>query len=80
MHLAEQAAGPLVLLCPGFPELWYSWRHQLAALAAAGFRAVAPDMRGYGRTEQPYETDQYTLLHSIGEWWDCSTRLGRRKR
>jgi pimeloyl-ACP methyl ester carboxylesterase len=67
MHIAEQGSGPLVVLCHGFPELWYSWRHQLVALAAAGFHAVAPDMRGYGRTEQPPETDQYTLLHSIGD-------------
>ena len=44
MHIAEAGAGPLVMLCHGFPELWYSWRHQLAALAEAGFRAVAPDM------------------------------------
>ena len=48
MHLAEMGNGPLVVLCHGFPESWYSWRHQLPALAAAGFRAVAPDMRGYG--------------------------------
>ena len=46
MHVAGEGEGPLVLLCHGFPELWYSWRHQLSALAAAGFHAVAPDMRG----------------------------------
>jgi pimeloyl-ACP methyl ester carboxylesterase len=50
MHIAESGAGPLVVLCPGFPESWYSWRHQLRALAEAGFHAVAPDMRGYGQT------------------------------
>jgi pimeloyl-ACP methyl ester carboxylesterase len=66
-HYVEQGAGPLVLLCHGFPESWYSWRHQLAALAEAGYRAVAPDMRGYGRTEQPSAIDQYTLFHSIGD-------------
>ena len=53
MRVAQQGAGPLVLLCHGFPESWYSWRHQLAALAAAGYRAVAPDMRGYGGTDAP---------------------------
>lgn len=53
MHLAEQGSGPLVLLCHGFPESWYSWRHQLPVLAAAGYRAAAPDMRGYGRTDRP---------------------------
>ena len=52
MHVAECGAGPLVLMCHGWPELWYSWRHQLVALAEAGFRAVAPDMRGFGRTER----------------------------
>lgn len=46
LNIAEQGEGPLVLLCHGFPESWYSWRHQLNALAVAGFHAVAPDMRG----------------------------------
>jgi pimeloyl-ACP methyl ester carboxylesterase len=67
MHVAEQGDGPLVLLCHGFPESWYSWRHQLEALASAGFHAVAPDMRGYGQTDQPAEIDQYTLLHLVGD-------------
>jgi pimeloyl-ACP methyl ester carboxylesterase len=52
MHIAEQGSGPLVVLCHGCPELWYSWRHQLPALAEAGFHAVAPDMRGYGRSDR----------------------------
>jgi pimeloyl-ACP methyl ester carboxylesterase len=52
-HLAEAGSGPLVLLLHGFPECWYSWRHQLPALAAAGYRAVAPDMRGYNLTDKP---------------------------
>jgi pimeloyl-ACP methyl ester carboxylesterase len=67
MHIAESGAGPLVLLCHGFPESWYSWRHQLQALAEAGFHAVAPDMRGYGQTQRPEEIDQYTLLHLVGD-------------
>src|ERR1700752_4385405 len=67
LNIAEQGEGPLVLLCHGFPECWYSWRHQLAALAAAGFHAVAPDMRGYGRTDRPEAIDQYTLLHLVGD-------------
>lgn len=67
LHIAEQGEGPLVLLCHGFPESWYSWRHQLAALAAAGFRAVAPDMRGYGQSDRPAEIDKYTLLHLVGD-------------
>jgi pimeloyl-ACP methyl ester carboxylesterase len=67
MHLAEEGSGPLVVLCHGFPESWYSWRHQLPALAAAGFHAVAPDMRGYGATEAPDEIGRYTLLHLVGD-------------
>jgi pimeloyl-ACP methyl ester carboxylesterase len=67
MHLAEQGEGPLVLLCHGFPESWYSWRHQLSALAAAGFHTVAPDMRGYGQTDRPEAIDQYTILHLVGD-------------
>jgi pimeloyl-ACP methyl ester carboxylesterase len=67
MHFAEAGEGPLVLLCHGFPESWYSWRHQLGALAAAGFHAVAPDMRGYGQTDRPAEIEQYTLLHLVGD-------------
>ena len=56
LNVAEQGQGPLVLLCHGFPETWYSWRHQLGALAAAGFHAVAPDMRGYGKSDRPDAT------------------------
>ena len=67
IHIAEQGEGPLVLFCHGFPETWYSWRNQLAALAESGFRAVAPDMRGYGKTESPEAIDQYTLLHLVGD-------------
>ena len=67
MHLAEQGGGPLVLLCHGFPESWYSWRHQIPALAAAGYRAAAPDMRGYGGTDRPEAIDQYTQLHHVGD-------------
>src|SRR5262245_57214920 len=67
MHIAEMGRGPLVLLCHGFPESWYSWRHQLRALAEAGYHAVAPDMRGYGQTARPEAIDQYTLLHLTGD-------------
>jgi pimeloyl-ACP methyl ester carboxylesterase len=54
-------------MCHGFPESWYSWRHQLIALAQAGFHAVAPDMRGYGQTDKPEAIDQYTLCHLVGD-------------
>ena len=67
LHVAEQGEGPLIILCHGFPECWYSWRHQLRALAKAGFRAVAPDLRGYGRSDRPEEVDKYTVLHDIGD-------------
>lgn len=67
MHIAEQGEGPLVLMCRGFPKTWYSWRHQIPALAEAGFRAIASDLRGYGGTEQPEERDQYTLLHLVSD-------------
>jgi pimeloyl-ACP methyl ester carboxylesterase len=76
MHVAEQGAGPLVLLCHGFPESWYSWRHQLRALAEAGFHAVAPDMRGYGQTDRPDAIDQYTLLHLVGDMVGLLDALG----
>jgi pimeloyl-ACP methyl ester carboxylesterase len=76
MHIAEAGAGPLVLLCHGFPESWYSWRHQLSALAAAGFHAVAPDMRGYGATERPEAIEQYTLFHLVGDMLGLVDALG----
>lgn len=65
LHLAEQGTGPLVLLVHGFPESWYSWRRQLPALAAAGYRAVAIDVRGYGRSSKPEATDAYRMLSLV---------------
>jgi pimeloyl-ACP methyl ester carboxylesterase len=76
MHIAEQGAGPTVVLCHGFPESWYSWRHQLSALAAAGYHAVAPDMRGYGGTDRPDAIEQYTLLHLVGDMVGLLDALG----
>jgi len=76
MHVAEAGAGPLVVLCHGFPESWYSWRHQLPTLAEAGFHAVAPDMRGYGQTDRPEAIDQYTLLHLVGDMVGLLDALG----
>jgi pimeloyl-ACP methyl ester carboxylesterase len=66
LNIAEKGAGPLVLLAHGFPESWYSWRHQIDTLAAAGFHAVAPDMRGYGKSDRPEAIDQYTIFHLVG--------------
>ncbi len=79
MHVAEAGEGPLVLLCHGFPECWYSWRHQLTALAAAGYHAVAPDMRGYGRTEAPAAVDAYTVMHLVGDMTGLLTELGEQQ-
>ena len=59
MHVAEAGDGFPVVMCHGFPELWYSWRHQLDFLAANGFRAIAPDMRGYGGTDAPADPREY---------------------
>ncbi|MER8188517.1 alpha/beta hydrolase [Kitasatospora sp. NPDC094015] len=67
LHLAEQGTGPLVLLVHGFPESWYSWRRQLPALAAAGYRAVALDVRGYGRSSRPAATDAYRMLDLVAD-------------
>jgi pimeloyl-ACP methyl ester carboxylesterase len=79
MHIAEAGRGPLVLLLHGFPESWYSWRHQLTALAAAGFHAVAPDQRGYGRTGRPAAADAYTILHLTGDVIGLMDVLGERQ-
>jgi pimeloyl-ACP methyl ester carboxylesterase len=76
VHLTEAGDGPLVVLCHGFPESWYSWRHQLRALAEAGFHAVAPDMRGYGRTDAPPEIEKYTVLHIVGDMVGVVDALG----
>lgn len=69
MHVAEAgpADGPVVLLCHGFPESWWSWRHQLAPLAGAGWHVVAPDMRGFGGTTAPDDARAHTTLHHVGD-------------
>ena len=79
LHVAEQGDGPLVILCHGFPECWYSWRHQLGALAKAGFRAVAPDLRGYGRSERPEAVESYTILDDIGDVVGLVDALGAKQ-
>lgn len=66
MHVAECGDGPLVVLLHGFPEFWWSWRHQLTGLAAAGFRAVAVDLRGYGDSDKPPRGyDMWTLAGDV---------------
>ncbi len=76
IHCAEVGEGPLVLLCHGWPESWYSWRHQLGALAEAGYHAIAPDMRGYGQTERPEAVEAYTLFHLVGDMVGVLDALG----
>ncbi|MFJ8465486.1 alpha/beta fold hydrolase [Streptomyces swartbergensis] len=67
LHIAERGEGPLVVLLHGFPESWHSWRHQFGPLAEAGFRVVAPDQRGYGRSDHPEDVDAYSILHLVGD-------------
>ena len=77
VHAVEAGSGPLVLLVHGFPESWYSWRHQIPALAEAGYRVVALDVRGYGRSSKPGAVEAYrlselvadnvALVHALGE-------------
>jgi pimeloyl-ACP methyl ester carboxylesterase len=85
MHIAEAGEGPLVLLLHGFPESWYSWRHQLPALAQAGYHVVAPDQRGYCETGAPQtagrepEIGDYTMLHLTGDVIALMDALGEQK-
>jgi pimeloyl-ACP methyl ester carboxylesterase len=67
LHVVEEGEGPLVVLCHGFPELAYSWRHQIPALAAAGYRVLAPDMRGFGRSSVPADVEAYDVISLCGD-------------
>jgi pimeloyl-ACP methyl ester carboxylesterase len=67
IHLVEQGTGPLVLLVHGFPESWYAWRRQLPALAAAGYRAAAVDVRGYGRSSRPADVAAYRMTELVAD-------------
>ncbi len=78
VHIAEAGQGPLVLMVHGFPELWYSWRHQLPALAHAGYHAVAPDVRGYGSSDAPYEIEAYSMKNMVGDMAGLLDALGER--
>ncbi|MEU7559312.1 alpha/beta fold hydrolase [Streptomyces eurythermus] len=78
IHLVEQGSGPLVLLLHGFPESWYAWRHQLAALASAGYRAVAIDVRGYGRSSKPEAVEAYRMLDLVADNVAVVEALGER--
>jgi pimeloyl-ACP methyl ester carboxylesterase len=78
LHVAEQGSGPLVLLVHGFPECWYSWRHTLPAIAAAGRRAVAIDVRGYARSEAPAAIDAYRMTELVADVVGVIDALGER--
>jgi pimeloyl-ACP methyl ester carboxylesterase len=78
MHYVEAGQGPLVVMCHGFPESWYSWRHQIPALAQAGFRVVAPDQRGYGQTDRPDQIGQYSVFRLVGDIVGLVNALGER--
>ena len=67
LFVAEAGDGPLVVLSHGWPECWYSWRHQIVALADAGYHVIAPDQRGYGRSTCPPDVDDYTVMHLVGD-------------
>ena len=67
LNIAEQGEGPLVLMLHGFPESWYSWRHQFEPLAAAGYHAVAPDMRGYGKSDKPANIEAYNQVEVVND-------------
>jgi pimeloyl-ACP methyl ester carboxylesterase len=75
-HYAEAGEGPLVVLVHGFPELWYSWRQQLPALARAGYRAIAPDLRGFGQSEVPESVAAYSLLQHSADLRQLIELLG----
>jgi epoxide hydrolase A/B len=76
MHYVEAGSGPVVVLCHGWPESWYSWRHQIPAVAAAGFRAIAPDQRGYGQTDAPQQIESYNIFNLVGDIVGLVNSLG----
>ena len=76
LNVLEDGEGPLVVLCHGFPELAYSWRHQIPALASAGFRVIAPDMRGFGRSSAPREIEAYDVVTLCADMTGLLDRLG----
>ena len=79
IFLREQGTGPLVLLCHGWPELSYSWRHQIPALADAGFHVVAPDMRGFGQTTSPDNPNASSIFDNVGDMVALVAALGEKQ-
>lgn len=79
MHAVVHGQGPAVLFCHGFPGLWYSWRHQLPVVADAGFKAIAVDMRGYGRTDRPVAASEYGNQTIVGDLTGLLDALGEER-
>lgn len=79
MHVAEKGEGPVVLFLHGFPELWYTWRHQMIAMASHGYHAVAPDLRGFSDSEAPASYTSYTCFHVVGDLIALIDHLGADK-
>jgi pimeloyl-ACP methyl ester carboxylesterase len=79
LFVREQGQGPLVVLCHGWPELSYSWRHQVPALAEAGFHVVAPDLRGFGRSSAPAEISAYSIFDTVGDMVALVGELGEKQ-
>lgn len=67
LHVAEEGEGPAVIFCHGFPAIWSSWRAQIQGVVSAGFRAIVPDMRGYGESASPMEAEAYTPHQTVGD-------------
>ncbi|KAK4418116.1 Epoxide hydrolase A [Sesamum alatum] len=76
IHVAEIGEGPAILFLHGFPELWYTWRHQMLSLSSRGYRAIAPDLRGYGDSDAPPSPSSYTAFHIIGDLVGMLDALG----
>jgi pimeloyl-ACP methyl ester carboxylesterase len=76
MHYIDEGQGPLVILLHGFPYLWYEWRRQIVALAAAGYRVVVPDQRGFGQTDRPEAVDAYDMSQAVGDVVGLMAALG----
>jgi len=79
LNVVEAGSGPAVVLCHGWPELSYSWRHQIPALAAAGYRVIAPDQRGYGKSSRPEAITDYDIAHLTGDLTGLLDALGEEK-
>jgi len=79
VHYAEHGSGPLVVFCHGWPESWYSWRHQLKAIGDKGYRAVALHMRGYGKTTVPEDIEAYSISNLVGDVVGSVAGLGESK-